>query len=112
MHYTFKYFITIFKFFPQAVKLALKKLEEGGSIDDAKVVCEPDVLQQMYKWKVRFVFVDRLNTIFYKMDFPGSCFTFLGYSSKRIYWKLTFTFYRWFFLPFLELWVVIKMFFL
>ena len=86
MHYTFNFFITSFKFFPQDVKSALKKLEEGGIIDDAKAVCEPDVLQQMYKWKVRFVFVDRLNTIFYKMDFPGSFFTFLGYSSKRIYW--------------------------
>ena len=53
MHYTFKFFITSFKFFPQDVKSTLKKLEEGGRIDDAKVVCEPDVLQQMYKWKVR-----------------------------------------------------------
>ena len=86
MHYTFKFFITSFKFFPQTVKLALKKIEEGGSLDDAKAVCEPDVLQQMYKWNFGFVFVDRLNTIFYKMDFPGSFFTFLGYSSKRIYW--------------------------
>ena len=68
MHYTFKFFITSFKCFPRAVKSALKKLEEGGSIDDAKSICEPHVLQQMYKWKVTFVFVDRLNTIFYKMD--------------------------------------------
>ena len=64
MHYTFKNFITSFKFFPQAVKSALKKLEEGRSIDDAKVVCELDVLQQMYRLKVIFVFVDRFNTIF------------------------------------------------
>lgn len=35
----------------EAVKSALKKLEEGGSIDDAKAVCEPDVLLQMSKWK-------------------------------------------------------------
>lgn len=37
----------------EAVKSALKKLEEGGSIDDAKAVCEPDVLQQMYRWKTK-----------------------------------------------------------
>jgi len=35
----------------EAVKSALRKLEEGGSIDDAKAVCEPDVLQQLYRWK-------------------------------------------------------------
>lgn len=37
----------------EAVKSALKKLEEGGSIDDAKAVCEPDVLQQLYRWKMK-----------------------------------------------------------
>lgn len=37
---------------PQAVKAALKKLDDGGSIDDAKAVCEPDVLHQLARWKV------------------------------------------------------------
>lgn len=38
--------------FLQAVRTALKKLEEGGSIEDAKAVCEPEVLSQIFKWKV------------------------------------------------------------
>ncbi|KAL0875351.1 hypothetical protein Bca101_025056 [Brassica carinata] len=41
----------------QAVRTALKKLEEGGSIEDAKAVCEPEVLSQIFKWKI----VDRLH---------------------------------------------------
>ncbi|KAH9305007.1 hypothetical protein KI387_009411, partial [Taxus chinensis] len=35
----------------EAVRTALKKLEEGGNIDDAKAVCGPDILSQMFKWK-------------------------------------------------------------
>ncbi|XP_006279466.2 protein ENHANCED DOWNY MILDEW 2 [Capsella rubella] len=35
----------------QAVRTALKKLEEGGNIEDAKAVCEPEVLSQILKWK-------------------------------------------------------------
>ncbi|XP_076902369.1 protein ENHANCED DOWNY MILDEW 2-like [Bidens hawaiensis] len=35
----------------KAVKAALRKLEDGGSIDDAKAVCEPDVLHQLVRWK-------------------------------------------------------------
>ncbi|XP_019092074.1 PREDICTED: protein ENHANCED DOWNY MILDEW 2-like [Camelina sativa] len=35
----------------QAVRTALKKLEEGGNIEDAKAVCEPEVLRQISKWK-------------------------------------------------------------
>lgn len=38
----------------QAVRTALKKLEEGGSIEDAKAVCEPEVLSQIFKWKDKF----------------------------------------------------------
>lgn len=34
----------------QAVEAALKKLENGGSINDAKAVCEPDVLRQLARW--------------------------------------------------------------
>jgi ribosomal protein L17 len=36
----------------QAIRTALKKLEEGGNIEDAKAVCEPEVLSQILKWKV------------------------------------------------------------
>ncbi|CAH2069864.1 unnamed protein product [Thlaspi arvense] len=35
----------------QAVQTALKRLEEGGSIEDAIAVCGPEVLSQIYKWK-------------------------------------------------------------
>ncbi|ESQ42912.1 hypothetical protein EUTSA_v10012452mg [Eutrema salsugineum] len=35
----------------QAVRTALKKLEEGGNIEDAIAVCEPDLLSQIVKWK-------------------------------------------------------------
>lgn len=35
----------------EAVRTALKKLEEKCSIEDAKAVCEPDVLNQVFKWK-------------------------------------------------------------
>lgn len=34
----------------QAVKAALKILEDGGSVEDAKVVCEPEVLTQLFRW--------------------------------------------------------------
>lgn len=39
----------------QAVKEALKILENGGSVEDAKAVCEPNVLNQLMRWKVCFV---------------------------------------------------------
>ncbi|XP_059666481.1 protein ENHANCED DOWNY MILDEW 2 [Cornus florida] len=35
----------------EALRAALKKLEEGGSIEDAKAVCEPGLLNQIVKWK-------------------------------------------------------------
>ncbi|OEL22228.1 Protein ENHANCED DOWNY MILDEW 2 [Dichanthelium oligosanthes] len=41
----------------QAVGAALKKLENGGNINDAKAVCEPDVLRQLAKWHI----VDKLH---------------------------------------------------
>ncbi|KAK3132428.1 hypothetical protein QOZ80_6AG0521300 [Eleusine coracana subsp. coracana] len=34
----------------QAVEAALRKLENGGNVDDAKAVCEPDVLKQLARW--------------------------------------------------------------
>ncbi|KAL5657787.1 hypothetical protein ACJX0J_030950, partial [Zea mays] len=34
----------------QAVEAALKKLENGGSVNDAKAVCEPEVLRQLARW--------------------------------------------------------------
>ncbi|XP_031286415.1 protein ENHANCED DOWNY MILDEW 2-like isoform X1 [Pistacia vera] len=36
----------------EAVRTALKKLEEeGNSIEDAKAVCEPEVINQIFRWK-------------------------------------------------------------
>ncbi|OWM81336.1 hypothetical protein CDL15_Pgr007374 [Punica granatum] len=35
----------------EAVRTALQKIEEGGSIEDAQAVCDPDVLSQLFKWK-------------------------------------------------------------
>ncbi|GAV87260.1 DNMT1-RFD domain-containing protein [Cephalotus follicularis] len=35
----------------EAVRTALERLEEGGSINDGKAVCEPEILNQILKWK-------------------------------------------------------------
>ncbi|CAK7324563.1 unnamed protein product [Dovyalis caffra] len=35
----------------EAVRTALKKLEESSSIEYAKAVCEPGILNQVFKWK-------------------------------------------------------------
>ncbi|XP_057473586.1 protein ENHANCED DOWNY MILDEW 2-like [Actinidia eriantha] len=35
----------------EAMRAALQKLEEGCSVEDAKAVCQPEVLNQMLKWK-------------------------------------------------------------
>ncbi|KAF8017430.1 hypothetical protein BT93_H2566 [Corymbia citriodora subsp. variegata] len=35
----------------QALRAALQRLEEGDSIEDAKAVCGPDVVTQIFKWK-------------------------------------------------------------
>lgn len=41
----------------QAIRTALKKLDvDGSSIEDAKAVCEPEVLSQIFKWKVVALF--------------------------------------------------------
>ncbi|PON94145.1 DNA (cytosine-5)-methyltransferase [Trema orientale] len=37
----------------EAVRAALRKLEEGSSIEDAKAVCQPEVVQQLFRWKDR-----------------------------------------------------------
>ncbi|XP_060176109.1 protein ENHANCED DOWNY MILDEW 2-like isoform X1 [Lycium barbarum] len=34
-----------------AIRVALKKLDEGCSIEDAKAVCEPEILSQIFRWK-------------------------------------------------------------
>ncbi|XP_020252889.1 protein ENHANCED DOWNY MILDEW 2-like isoform X1 [Asparagus officinalis] len=34
----------------EAVKAALRKLEDGGKVEDAKAVCEPGVLKQLMRW--------------------------------------------------------------
>nr|GMD56112.1 protein ENHANCED DOWNY MILDEW 2 isoform X1 [Ipomoea batatas] len=36
----------------KAIRTALQRLEEGGSVDDAKVVCDPAQLTQIMKWKI------------------------------------------------------------
>ncbi|KAM0942528.1 putative [histone H3]-lysine(4) N-trimethyltransferase chromatin regulator PHD family [Dioscorea sansibarensis] len=36
--------------FVQAISTALKKVESGSSVDDAKAVCEPEILKQISKW--------------------------------------------------------------
>ncbi|XP_065862485.1 protein ENHANCED DOWNY MILDEW 2 isoform X2 [Euphorbia lathyris] len=35
----------------QAIRTALEKLEAGCSPEDAKAICEPEVLNQIFKWK-------------------------------------------------------------
>lgn len=40
----------------QAVRTALRKLDEGRSIEDSEAVCDPDVLNQIFKWKVLLYF--------------------------------------------------------
>ncbi|XP_058208752.1 protein ENHANCED DOWNY MILDEW 2-like [Rhododendron vialii] len=35
----------------EAISAALKELEEGCSVEDAKTVCEPELLNQIVKWK-------------------------------------------------------------
>ncbi|KAJ7960851.1 protein ENHANCED DOWNY MILDEW 2-like [Quillaja saponaria] len=35
----------------EAIRTALKKLEEGCGVDDAEAVCDPDLLTQIFKWK-------------------------------------------------------------
>lgn len=34
-----------------AVRTALKRLDEGKSIEDSKSVCDPDILTQIFKWR-------------------------------------------------------------
>ncbi len=34
------------------MKAALQKLENGGAVDDAKAVCESEVLRQLTRWHV------------------------------------------------------------
>ncbi|CAI9090212.1 OLC1v1024938C1 [Oldenlandia corymbosa var. corymbosa] len=35
----------------KAIRAALRKLEDGGTIEDAKAVCEPEILDQLMRWK-------------------------------------------------------------
>lgn len=36
----------------QAIQIALQRLEEGCSIEEAKAICDPEVLHQLFIWKV------------------------------------------------------------
>ncbi|XP_009396089.2 protein ENHANCED DOWNY MILDEW 2 [Musa acuminata AAA Group] len=35
----------------EAIRTALQKLENGGSVEDAKAVCEPEMVKQLLKWR-------------------------------------------------------------
>ncbi|PKU65354.1 hypothetical protein MA16_Dca024422 [Dendrobium catenatum] len=37
----------------EAVRNALEKLEGGGNVEDAKAVCEPEILKRLIKWNVK-----------------------------------------------------------
>lgn len=37
----------------EAVRNALEKLERGGNVEDAKAVCEPEILKRLIKWNVK-----------------------------------------------------------
>ncbi|KAH7674162.1 Histone-lysine N-methyltransferase protein [Dioscorea alata] len=38
----------------EAIRTALLKIENGTCVEDAKVVCEPEVLQHVHKWRQQF----------------------------------------------------------
>jgi len=40
----------------QAIQTALQRLEEGGSIEEAKAICDPGVLHQLFIWQVEIPF--------------------------------------------------------
>nr|GFB82856.1 protein enhanced downy mildew 2-like [Tanacetum cinerariifolium] len=44
-----------------AIHVALKKLEEGCSVEDAMAVCDLDVLDQITKWKAIHVALKKLE---------------------------------------------------
>lgn len=46
-----KRFVNIF-IIMQAIRNALQKLEAGGSVEDAKAICGPEIVDQIMKWKV------------------------------------------------------------
>lgn len=62
----------------EAVRAAIKKLEDGGSIEDAKAVCEPEVLRQLLKWssKLRVYLSPFLHGVRYSSF--GRHFTLVG----------------------------------
>ncbi|KAD6454149.1 hypothetical protein E3N88_08855 [Mikania micrantha] len=55
----------------EAVKAALKILENKGRVEDAKAVCEPNVLYQLIKWKKRL-------RVFLAPFFHGARYTSFG----------------------------------
>jgi len=40
----------------QAIQTALQRLEEGCSIEEAKAICDPGVLHQLFIWQVEIPF--------------------------------------------------------
>lgn len=64
----------------QAVRIALQKLKNGCSIEDAKAVCEPAILQQIINWKVFFHFVSQNSNSSHVIT---ACETNLSHCSLR-----------------------------
>lgn len=65
--------IVNFVVYVQSVRTALSMLS-GGSIEDSKAVCDPDVLKQIFKWKV-------LNDLLFK--FFSYIYDYFYCSKKR-----------------------------
>lgn len=56
----------------QAVRTALRMLEGGHNVRDAAAVCGPDVLNQIFKWKVLCYFFFKQNSRDYLFLFSMS----------------------------------------
>ncbi|KAI7756097.1 hypothetical protein M8C21_017810 [Ambrosia artemisiifolia] len=53
------------------VKTTLKTLEDGGNVEDAKVVCEPNVLHPLIRWKNKL-------SVFLAPFLIGTCYASFG----------------------------------
>ncbi|KAL0306310.1 UNVERIFIED_CONTAM: protein ENHANCED DOWNY MILDEW 2, partial [Sesamum radiatum] len=63
----------------QAVRAALKKLDEGGSVQDAKAVCGNDLLVQLLRWKCKLFPYKRLQ------GWEGTAAKDLAYDKLKVY---------------------------
>ncbi|XP_057955272.1 protein ENHANCED DOWNY MILDEW 2-like isoform X3 [Malania oleifera] len=55
----------------KAVRIALQKLDEGCTIEDAKAVCEPEIINQIIRWK-------RKLKVYLAPFLYGMCYTSFG----------------------------------